>query len=208
MVFYVLAGVSASFTLFKTEMNRRQGIDELSAVIKKAVEENKPDDVTAWVRLRPSAETKALTGIITPESGLLGPYIFFELSRRQMLEGHMEEALFWSQLGRYRLRYDALRCGAQDSTQALDKLMPFFSPKKIQGLLQQHPELVRKSVRQVMDFDAKYPARNSPAFVCSLVNGMTKSNVPEVPREQWEHIRQTLRAVTRQFLKEMDGKHP
>jgi hypothetical protein len=205
---YVFAGVSSSISLYKIEMNRKQGISALSAVIKKSVDENRLNDVTGWMRLRPLGETATLTGIITPESGLLGPGVFFEISRRQVQLGHVEEALFWSQLGRYRLRFDALRCGAPNATTALDKFMPLFASPKVQDLLEQHPELIAKSIRRVMDFDAKYPARNSPSAVCYLIGKITKNDAPEVSSEKWEDIRKTLRSVTDVSLKKMDGKQP
>ncbi|MCE9508245.1 MAG: hypothetical protein K8R48_08060 [Alphaproteobacteria bacterium] len=208
MICYVLIGISASFTLYKMEMNARQSISDLSSVIQAAIDEGRPGDVFTWVHLRPLAETAALIDIITPESGKLNPDIFFEISSRQIRQGLMEDALFWSQLGRYRLRYDALRCGAPDSVETLSKIMQVLSSPKLQNLLQQHPELVKKSLKQVLDFDAKYPANNSPASICATVNKITKSNAPQIPREQWGRIRLTLRAVAEQNLKEMDGQRP
>jgi hypothetical protein len=208
MACYVMVGISSSMALYKLEMNKKEAIGNLSGVIKKAVDENRSNDVTLWVRLRTPAETEAITAIIMPESGMLGPDIFFELSRRQIQEGHMEQALFWSQLGRYRLRYDTLRCGGEDSKKIFDTILTLATSPKINDLLAQHPELVKKSIQQVMDFDAKYPAQNNPSFTCIIFDKVTKSAAPPVPREQWAQIHKKLRDVTEQALKEMNGKHP
>jgi hypothetical protein len=206
MLGYVLIGLSSSWTLYKMEMNNRQSIDALGGVIQAALEEGRPGDVAAWVHFRPLAETAALIEMVTPESGKLGSDIFFEFSSRQMRLGQAEDALFWSQLARYRLRYDALRCGAPEAVEALDSILQLFSSPKIQDVLQQRPELLKKSIRQVLDFDAKYPAGNSPASLCGGINKLAKSKAPPIPKEQWEHIRQTLRSVSEKALKEMDGK--
>jgi len=208
MAVYVFIGFFSSITLFKMEISKRQDISTLSAVIKKAVAEDRPNDVYAWMHYRPLAETEALIAIITPESSRLGTNTFLELSRRQMQRGRKEDALFWAQLARYRLRYDALRCGAPDSTETLNRILQLFSSPQIQDLLQKHPELVKKSVQQVLDFDSQHPARNSPAFVCTALDRITKSGRPQVPEEQWENIRLTLRSVTEYSLKEMNGKQP
>jgi hypothetical protein len=208
MVGYVLIGLSSSWTLYQTEMNRRQNISALGAVIQTAIEEGRPGDVFTWVHLRPLSETAALIDIITPQSGKLGSDIFFEISARQIQLGHAEDALFWSQLGRYRLRYDALRCGAPDSVETLNNILALVSSSKIQDVLQQHPELLKKSIQRVLDFDAKYPAGNSPSSICIAVGKMTKNTSPQIPREKWERIRLTLRAVTGESLKHMDGKRP
>jgi hypothetical protein len=208
MACYVFIGISATFTLYKMEMNSRQNVGDLKTIIQTAVGEGSPSDVFTWVHLRPLSETAALIDIVRPQSGELGSDIFFEFSARQMQLGHAEDALFWSQLGRYRLRYDALRCGAPDSVETLNDILALFPSPKIQDVLEQHPELLKKSIQQVLDFDAKYPAGNNPASICSAVDKMSKSDAPPVPREQWGRIRLTLRTVTAQALKEMDGQRP
>jgi len=200
---YLIVGISAVLTLVNIGQNRRQTLDALPALIQKAAGSDRPGDVAAWARFRPLAETAGLIEIIKPESGSLGPDIFFELSRRELLQNHPEEALFWSQLARYRLRYDILRCGAAKSSQTLEKILGAFASPKIQDILQQHPDLVKKSVRRVLDFDAKYPARNSPAVICGLAGKLNRSDAPPVPEEQWGDIRHTLRAVTEAALKDM-----
>lgn len=203
---YIVVGVSATLSLVRLEANRKQDISILPGLIQKAVARDMLNEITAWVRFRPLIETGKLIEKIKPESGWLSPDIFFELSRRNLQQGHPEDALFWSQLARYRLRYDTLRCGASDSAQTLEKMLQSFSSPKIQELLQQHPELVKKSVRQVLDFDARYPARNSPTFICALINKIDRNKAPPVPKEQWQDIRHMLRSVTESSLKQMDEK--
>ncbi|MBI3441130.1 MAG: hypothetical protein HY052_04915 [Proteobacteria bacterium] len=205
-IFYVFVGVSATITLVQEELNRQQDVGALVDVIRKSVGENRLNDVTAWVRFRPLAETQTLIGMITPDSGKLGPDMFFELYRRQLQQDRLEDALFWLQLARYRLRYDTLRCGGSGGIDVFDQILNLISSKKIENLLQQHPELVKKSVQQVLDFDAQYPAVNRPDFVCKLANKLKKSNASPGPKEQWERIRLNLRANTEAALKQMDGK--
>lgn len=205
---YAFVGISAAWTLYKKEINSRQSLSDLTGVIQTALEEGRPSDVTAWVHLRPQDETAALIDAISPQSGQLDPYVFFELSARQMRLGHEEDAFFWHQLGRYRMRYDVLRCGAPDGVEVLDRFLALFPSDKFQDTLQKRPELLKKSIRQVLDFDAKYPAENDPASFCAAIDKLAKSNVLPATRQQWDGIRGMLRSVSEKSLKEMDGQQP
>lgn len=208
MLCYIYTGSSALMTLIKKEHIRQQDISFLATVIKKSVDARKPEAVTKWVSFRPLEETAALITAITPKSGKLGPDIFFELFRRKLQQNKAEEALFWLQLARFRLRYDTLRCGAGGQTEFLDKILRMASSEKINTLLQENPALVRKSIRQVMDFDARHPADNHPSFICDMIAKIAHNNAPPLPQEQWTPIRLGLHQSTEAALEQMDGKQP
>lgn len=206
MISYVYIGGESFFMLVKKDINRRQDITALPAVIREAVEDDRLGDVTAWVKLRPAAETDEIIRIVTTESGSLETSVFLELSRRRIKQDKIEDALFWVQLSRYRLRYDLLRCGRGDSIERIGKFLALFPSPRIEELLRRRPALVKESIRQVLDFDKKYPAVNSPALMCKAVNGIEGKDAPPVPREHWENIRRTLRETSETALKGMDGK--
>lgn len=199
LFFYAYIGIAAAFSLFELKMNRRQDISALSSLLK-----NEPGKVTKWVRLRPLSETESIVKILTPETGSLDAGVFFEMSRRHLLQKRTEESLFWSQFARYRLRYDLLRCGAPEAIESFDRLLGLFASPVLREFLEKNPDGVKKSLRQVLDFDEKYPASNDPSPICEMARKMEGSRAPMLPPETWESVRRNLRFVTEGALKEMD----
>lgn len=201
-IIYVFIGTSATEELYTRTMYRAQDISTIPQAIDEA-EQNGGDRsaVTALLKARPLAETDKLVEIITPKSPPLESSVFFDISQREFHLNRPEEALFWMQLGRYRLRYDILRCGAEaDSVKAFDKLLNAVPSTNVDDLLRAHPELLKKSLQRVLDFDAKYPAHDNPARVCKILT-------PELPADEinWEGYRQMLRKHTEDFLNAPDN---
>lgn len=194
---YVYVGTSSATSLFEMKQVRRQDLGVLSVMI-----DNEPGKVAKWARYRPLQETDALVKILTPKSAVADPAVFFELARRHIMTGKTEEALFWSQLGRYRLRYDLLRCGTPGAIDSISRIVTGLSSPVLQELLQKSPELTKKSVRRVLDFDKKYPAANNPFFICDIAHKLERSKSPMVPKEEWGIVRSNLRTVTEDFLKD------
>src|SRR5690606_25703683 len=102
-------------------------ISELARVIDYAIRTQEPDRVSRWIRLRPLADTAEIIRIVTPHSAHLDPSAFFELSGRQIHLGNMEEALFWRQIWRLRIKFDTLRCGL-DNPSGNQMIYPFGDP--------------------------------------------------------------------------------
>lgn len=199
---YLVQGARSTAHLLKVNSVRQQSLDEVPALCEKAVRVDRLHDVTEWVQMRPQAETGRLIEILTPQSGQMEPLLFLELMRRKVRQKETEEALFWLELALFRLRFDALRCGQPDSIEIINTLMEGYSRfmPEIKELMGRRPELVKVMVRRVMDFDAQYPARNSPAFICESLGRITNNDAPPVPAEHWNGMRQALRAVTQMYL--------
>lgn len=203
LVTYMVMGLSYAIRIAKIEINRRQDLSALQSVIREAVDSNKPEDVATWIRARPFSETQAITDIVIPNSGALEAGTFLTLSVRTLRADKPEDALFWLQLARYRMRFDTLRCQAGMAAQSYEELLAAVTPAQIGKLLQAHPELVKKSVQRVMDFDAKYPAANAPDQTCSMLSRMTRKEFAPLPRAKWEAVRKTLRLSTESALRLM-----
>lgn len=200
-IFYVMFGVFSTIHWAKGELNKRQDVSRLADVISRHVQEGTPEEVVDWVRFRPLNETSEIINIITPESAVLDFRLFFELATRQLRLGNTEDSLFWTQLGRYRLRYDLERCGVPDSLEWFGKFLVLSESPAIKDLLAQRPELVKKSVKQVLDFDKKYPAHNNPQTLCTSLQKLSKDKeVLTVPMSEWEKVRHHLQRNTEKFL--------
>lgn len=203
LVTYVLMGLSYAIRVAKIEINRQQSLSTLQNVIREAVDSNKPQDVATWIRMRPVTETEAITDIIIPNSGALEAGTFITLSLRNLRIDKPEDALFWLQMARYRMRFDALRCQAGAAAPSYEALLAAMTPAQIDRLLVKHPELVKKSVQRVMDFDAKYPAANAPDYTCKMLGDIARHPLAPIPREKWEAVRKSLRISTLSALRQM-----
>jgi len=199
---YVFIGMAATNALYKRNMYRGQDMSSLYADIDDVAQGGDSKIVTAWLIARPLAETDKLVEIITPKSAALEPAVFFEISRRQLALGRPEEALFWLQLGRYRLVYDIIRCGAEpDAIAIFDPVFKRMHVQATDDLLQAHPELLKKTVQRVLDFDAKYPAHDNPLGICKAV--LPKFALP-AEEINWEGYHQLLRKHNQDFLNGTD----
>ena len=198
MVCYTLIGENSVVALYKRNISRAQDISTFSDVLRTAKASEKFIPLNLWLRARPLQETDKLVEMITPESAILNPGIFFEMSRRELELGRTEEALFWLQLGRYRMKFDVMRCNAGPSgAKTFSKLLDLLpTPEEIDTLLAKHPELLKKAIQRVLDFDAKYPAHNSPNEICKI----NRTYVP-VDEKSWERFRLLLRKHTEDFIK-------
>lgn len=196
MLLYVFIGSIAAQTAYSRYLYSRQDIETLPAFIKESVENGNAALVTVWMNARPPEETDALLRIVTPLSAELQPMAFFELFRREQARGRMEEALFWLQLGRYRLRYDALRCGGKpEDAQALEKPLKALPSKKMEAYLHANPGMLKKALQRVLDFDAQYPAHDDPTHLCQAVHNSVPYAEPS-----WEMWRKQLRQSTEAFI--------
>lgn len=207
---YIVAGFGAAQTLLTVKSIQRQPLDSLPQFIKTSLGNNDPEKVTQWIRFRPMNETEKLIEIAAPLSSELSPTIFFEFARRTSSLNKMEETLNWIQIARYRLRYDLLRCGADDSTSLIEQLLNASSTADTQAFLTQHPEHLQKSIQHVLDFDKKYPAKNFPYFICNTARKIDRTPSEPPQKEDWERIHETLRSVTEVALQYMktDAEQP
>lgn len=199
---YVVFGTGAVLTLYKRNIYQSQDVSSLEMDIDEATESGDSRTVAEWLRARPLAETDRLVDVITPKSAGLGANVFFEISRRQLALGRTEEALFWMELGRFRLLYDIIRCGAEP--EAIDIFDPAFKnmhTSETDALLRAHPALLKKTAQRILDFDAKYPAHDKPEIICKAVLPPTQLPAAEI---NWEGYHQVLRQHTEEFLKSPD----
>jgi len=203
---YLSLGAQASWLLLKSAIINLQDVTAFHSIIEKNIRKNRVDSIRGWVRHRPLSETETLIKIATPKSGDMEFSLFLEFSKRLLQQGKTKEALFWAQLARYRVRYDMLRCGSLNAPKFFDDILSTFVPYQLTALIKLNPELVKESVRQVLDFDAKYPAKNDPSSSCHLFITIKERGAFVAPKDQWERLHRNLRMVTETFLESQDEK--
>ena len=199
---YVTSGIGASISLYMKNGYRAQDISAISALIDKSAEKGDTTRVAAWLNSRPLAETDKLVDMIKPKSGVLSPWVFFEIFRREDSLGRTEDALFWMQLARFRLRYDIIRCkSGLDGAKNFDGFLSTLQSPKVDVLLDKHPEMLKKTLQKVLDFDLEYPAIDNPTQTCKTV-----SPSPPINEDEWDIYHESLRRSTEKFINSPDAK--
>ena len=195
LLVYVLIGMNAATAVYKRFIYGGQDISALDTNLDTAAQSGDYSMVLDWIKSRPLAETDKLIEMISPKSAGMGADVFFEIFRRERLLGHPEEALFWIQLGRFRLIYDIIRCGGEpEDAKVFDPAFKRMHSGETDDFLRAHPEALKKTAQRVLDFDTKYPAHNDPAAACKAVTR-------QLPADEinWEGYHQMLRKHTEEF---------
>lgn len=182
---------------------KSQPLSHLDTLI--AEELNNPDQsqFMSWVHLRPEHEHDQIQAKLEPLSAKLDPFFFLLFSQWSAKKLDIEKTVFWHFYARYRLRFDALRCGAPDSVQNVDGIMALMPEGHITSTVQRWPHLIPMSIHDVLEFDAKYPANNNPSRICRIVYEIEGNNYTLVKQTEWQQIRHTLRSRTELSLNEM-----
>lgn len=203
---YLFIVSPAALTWVRKEWVLRQPLETLSRVAEESIAQDAPKKLLQWISLRPEAEREEIIKRLEPYTGKISSYIFLNFSNWAMQAGRPEEAVFWRQYGLYRLRYDALRCGAPNSVENMTGLLVLISRSRVQGYLNQHPDIVEKSVRDVLAYDERHPAENNPTDTCYILQKIESGQYvyETVDREKWPGIRLGLRASTEYELEKAE----
>lgn len=151
-----------------------------------------------WVQVRPVIEREEIFAKLEPYSATLNPLFFLTFSVWLAEAGDEEGALEWHFIARYRMRYDALRCGSPDSVENMERLMKHMLREDMHDKILSDPARMLRYLEKVLEFDAKYPAENSPNEVCDLIFQMPleRRGIVPVNERHWRAIRHTLRFRT------------
>lgn len=183
---------------------KSQPLSHLDTLIAEDLNEPDQSQFMAWVHLRPDHEHAEIQQKLEPHSGKLDPFFFLLFSQWAAQELDIEKTVFWHFYARYRVRFDALRCGAPDSVQTVDGIMSLMPEQHITLTVQHWPHLIPASIREVLDFDAKLPAANNPARICRIVYELEGRNFKITSVDRWQQIRHTLRSRTELSVAEME----
>ncbi len=202
LCFYVIMGVGSLSNIAREELNKIREVSYLSIVIEDAMFGNQLEDIDEWIKQRPNLEIEQIVEIIKPHSSNVQPTLFFIVAFKLLEEDKEEEALFWYLLGKYRFRYDMLRCGAGDAIDKLDNLVNAINVTKVNYLLNLIDKDIKRTkniIKRVLEFDNKYPAKNPMEYACQVVKLLEKGAVP-LSEGSWDHMRYSLRSSAEKFI--------
>ncbi len=200
LVLYVIVGIGAVSNVVEREINRAHDVSHLKVVLDDAIFGDNLENVNLWVGYRPLSETAEIIEIITPYSSDVNPMLFFEISFRLMTQENKDEALFWYMLGKYRFRYDMLRCGAKDSIESFDKFLANFQSEEVELLLEMGDVKTKQAVKRVLEIDKNYPPQNAMDYACVLVDAFEEDEATPLSENDWPHVRAALVKSAQEFV--------
>jgi len=182
---------------------RQQPLSKLEVHIDEALK-GEQKVLLKWIQLRPVSERPVIIEKLTPHSGKLSPLFFLTFARWEGQANNIDKAVFWNFLARYRMRYDALRCGAPDSVENMDGLMALMPEGRIvPTVAKQDKSMLVDHLQRVLEFDANYPAENNPAGLCTFINNLEGESFMLVAPKHWNSLRHTLRRATEQEIERL-----
>ncbi|MBW7911937.1 MAG: hypothetical protein H3C49_11805 [Alphaproteobacteria bacterium] len=162
-----------------------------------------------WIQLRPESERPEIIEKLTPYSGGLTPLFFLTFARWEGQADNIDKAIFWNFLARYRLRYDALRCGAPNAIENMDGLVALLPDGLVVPTVAKYDKkMLIDYLGRVLAFDAEYPANNNPANLCVFINNLEGKSFMLVDPKDWNALRHSLRRVTEWELERMKAETP
>lgn len=201
-LFYFGLTTSLTWTWFQTKYVRLYPVEKAAELAQEKLLGPNPDpeSLRSWIAMRPSSDGAALMKLLDQYIEWMSGMTFVVYGSWMTDQGKMDEAVFWRQYARFRIRYDALRCGSHDAPALVTEILNQFPQPAIKAHIQEHPELQSKILRQVLDFDAKHPPLNDPTEFCkALVAGeeyRDQIKVKMQPKTEWPAIHDTLRGIS------------
>jgi len=194
LFFYLAWAVPHTRTWAEILQVQRQPVEKLAEITPDYLYARRPDKIYTWIKMRKGTDIDKIMEILEPYTGELSSLTFTVYADRLAARGDIQDAVFWHQFSLYRLRFDALRCGQDEEaigvTEAMTKV---YRNRQIIEAIERDPAQLPRTIRAVLDMDAKYPARNAPVMVCDIVRGLTGSVIHPMPEQDWAWMRHMLR---------------
>ena len=208
VLLYLSFSVPGAANWAKREWVRTQPIAAVVKVAEDSAANGNPQKLVFWAAARPEEERQEIMSRLDPYAGRISASTFLMFSEWEREAGNTDKALFWRMYASFRLRFDALRCGAPHAVEKMQDLLISLRNDKTDKILEEKPELVPGLIRQVLDYDATHPAHNNPIDTCPILNKMEKGDYGLVGESEWAAIRHTLRLITEKELGKMNAPAP
>jgi hypothetical protein len=202
-ILYLATTSTSALAWMQTYWTRQQPLATVSELLQESLAKNDPQILSLWIFRRPMADMPEIFAAIEPKAELISSLIFMRQAQYFMGNKQPGEALFWYLHARYRLRFDALRCGAPTGPETMNTVLNMLSPPDIEELVPAEGPDLAAELQRVLDYDAKMPAKNNPTDICEVLNRISRGNFVMVPEEHWAGLRHTLRLATEESLRQM-----
>ncbi len=181
---------------------RMEDISTIDQVMQEKIERKESEKLQKWLLYRPREDAQQILDHVPAYTSELPSMAFFELAKRAKYLGRQEDYVFWYFFGQYRMRYDLLRCQSPDSFNFIAEVTQMFTRETFADIRTDNVKM-SAVLQDVLDFDAKHPARNDPRSICDALNTMQSKSQRPVPESEWARMRHTLRIVTEEGIAKM-----
>ncbi len=211
LVCYVAFAGRMTWSWFATKWVRLTPVSEVGEVAKKHLlaMPPTPEELRIWLSNRPESEGEQVMKALEPWVPKMSGMTFLLYARWEDYAGKPEEALFWRQYARFRIRFDALRCGSYDAIGMMADILKFVPPAPPDELVLETPANLPKVLRRILQYDSEHPAENNPQEFCRALTSAQefrdKMKVTMEPPSGWEGIRRTLRGITTYEIMHMEA---
>ena len=203
---YLIWAMPHSKTWAEIVWVQRQPVEKLAEITPAHILEKRPDKVYTWVKKRKPHDLDRMMEILEPYTAELSPMTFMIYADRLAARDDIADAVFWYQFALYRMRFDALRCGATEEAIGLTFAMnKIYRNDKILNAVYQDPDQLPRTIRAVLEKDAQYPARNHPIIICQIVRGLTGGVIEYMPEKDWPWVRHALRNKSEDDLRILEA---
>lgn len=197
---YFFLGIAFTWGWAETQWIRHKPIDTLYERVEAARSNNDLSGALRMVNLQPLDRSQEVLDQMLPHAGKLESGFFFELARRHLYLGKAEEAVFWAQLGRLRLRFDFLRCNHQLSRELSDQFVNLATPAEIAQYLADHPQDMVPILKKVLIWDEQNPPPRAMLFDCNILDNFSQKKSTPLPEDSWDKVREGLRRAAQTFI--------
>jgi hypothetical protein len=204
-ILYLAATSTSALAWMQTHWARQQPLSTASALLQESLATKDPRGLSSWIFRRPLNDMPEIFAAIEAEAGSVSSLVFMRHAQYFMDSKQPDKALFWYLYARYRLRFDALRCGAPGGPETMNKVLNILSPAEIEALTPAEGPELAAVLQKVLDYDAHNPAVNNPEDTCEVVNKLIRGNFMVTPEDTWPRTRHSLRLATEESLHQMRG---
>lgn len=205
---YLFQAVPATFIWAQMVHINKQPVENIETLAAEAVAQGETERILNWVRFRPAEDTPYIIKTLEKHTGVLPSLVFVTYSRNMMQLGDMEEAVFWLQYARYRLRFDEIRCGDATAQMPMEVIYALVFGEKMDDAINKQAHEFPATIRRVLAYDADWPAANTPDSVCALLRHGAQgknSSIALMPAELWPAARHRLRYESEAALQRIEA---
>ena len=203
LLIYSIAGAQS---VWKWSQLRYYGGDYSLEHLPAAIESLKTQDnqllLIEYISRFPGERYDQMIEELMPMTPDLHAHVFFAIANRYGAVGQMDEAMFWGMLGRYRLRFDALRCDYLASDRVSNLYAEAYLQPYVRTPMRELSENARKEVLQeVLNWVEKYPAENDPSYFCQFIQEADRTPpIDVVEPKGWPIVHEIMRDSALRYI--------
>lgn len=198
LVIYAVAGFGSAKTWLQLRYYGGDfNIENIDQAAEKLAQKDDQMMLVQMVTRYPLEYNDIIVEKLEPLTPQLNAAYFFAIGNRYYHAGDIDEALFWTMLGRFRMRYDALRCRYETADLVSNQYSILFTTVDLlQEFLDMSAEKQKSILRRVLEWDENHPPENSPRYYCNFIEDIKRIDEIDIaPRREWETIRMIMRGA-------------